>query len=267
MSNLSGKFNDKPKQLNLLSLNTQSVIAKKAPFGNLISERNPDIIALSETWLKPEILSSEFFPAGYKIFRKDRHDGYGGVLLACRDSLNCHQLFIDSEAEIVACQIAFDNQESLIICAFYRPPSKELESVLKLCDTFEYILSLHPHLPMWLVGDLNLPNIDWNHYCIRNSVYPSSLCDTIIDFIHEYGFIQTVDFATRDNNILDVFFTNRPCLIRRCYPIAGISDHEAVFIESFITAAFKAKKNSYLAQGKHVIYQEPINTVQSAFFQ
>ena len=178
-------------------------------------------------------MSSEFFPAGYKIFRKDRHDGYGGVLLACCDSLNCHQLLIDSEAEIVACQIAFDNQESLTICAFYRPPSKELESVLKLCDTFEYILSLHPHLPTWLVGDLNLPNIDWDHYCIRTLL----VCVTqlLILFMNIYGFIQTVDFATRDNNILDVFFTNRPCLIRRCYPIVCISDHEALFIESFIT--------------------------------
>ena len=144
------------------------------------------------------------------------------------------------------------------ICAFYRPPSKELDSVIKLCDTFEHIPSSYPNSPIWLVGDLNLPNIDWEHYCIRNSTYPSSLCDALINFAHEYGFSQLVDLATRDNNILDVFFTNRPCLIRHCYPIAGISDHEAVFVESL---AFKAKKNLNLAQGKHVIYQEPLNTV------
>ena len=100
LSNLSDKYNYKPKLLNLLSLNIQSLTAKKVSFGNLISERNLDIIALSETWLKPEILSSEFFPAGYKIFRKDRHDGYGGVLLACHDSLNCQQLSINSVLSI-----------------------------------------------------------------------------------------------------------------------------------------------------------------------
>ena len=111
-----------------------------------------------------------------------------------------------------------------------------------MCDTFEHILSSYPNSPIWLVGDLNLPNIDWEHYCIRNSTYPSSLCDTLIDFVHEYGFSQLVDFATRDNNILDVFFTNRPCLIRHCYPIAGISGHEAVFVESLITLNLQHSK-------------------------
>ena len=97
--------------------------------------------------------------------------------------------------------------------------------------------------------------------------YPSSLCDTIIDFTHEYGFTQTVDLATRDNNIFDVFFTNRPCLIRRCYPIAGISDHEAVFIESFITLNLQpSEPRKFFIWQTYVIYQEPINTVQSAFF-
>ena len=58
LSNLSDKYNYKPKLLNLLSLNTQSLTAKKVSFGNLISERNPDIIALSETWLKPDCPAS-----------------------------------------------------------------------------------------------------------------------------------------------------------------------------------------------------------------
>jgi len=34
------------------------------------------------------------------------------------------------------------------------------------------------------------------------------------------------------NNILDIFFTNRPSLVRKCYPLPGISDHEIIFIES-----------------------------------
>ena len=33
-----------------------------------------------ETWLSSDISSVEFLPAGYTVFRRDRSDGYGGVL-------------------------------------------------------------------------------------------------------------------------------------------------------------------------------------------
>ena len=45
----------------------------------------PDIIAISETWLKTEILSSKFSPPDFNVFRRDRPDGHGRVLIAC-----CH---------------------------------------------------------------------------------------------------------------------------------------------------------------------------------
>ena len=97
------------------------------------------------------------------------------------------------------------------------------------------IVDNHPSLPLWIAGDLNLPNIDWEVYHTNGTAYPSILCETIIDFILEYGFIQSVKDATRDQNILDVFFTNRPSLIESCNTVSGISDHEAVLIKSLVS--------------------------------
>jgi len=71
----------------------------------------------------------------------------------------------------------------------------------------------------------------------------------VIDFLHEYGFTQIMNFATRANNTLDVFITNRPSLIHRCNRIAGISDHEAIYIESSVTLTHQqciTKRKSYL---------------------
>ena len=62
--------------------------------------------------------------------------------------------------------------------------------------------------------------------------YPSVLCETIIDFILENGFIQSVINATREQNAL---FTNRPSLIESCNTVSGISDHEAVLIKSLVS--------------------------------
>ena len=45
-----------------MSLNIQSILAKKASFDNLMDDYNPDIVAISETWLSSDIPSHEFSP-------------------------------------------------------------------------------------------------------------------------------------------------------------------------------------------------------------
>ena len=61
----------------------QSISAKKLEFQYMVEDAKPDIIIACETWLKPNINSSEFMPPGYDPpFRNDRVDGYGGVMIA-----------------------------------------------------------------------------------------------------------------------------------------------------------------------------------------
>ena len=45
-----------------------------------------------------------------------------------------------------------------------------------------------------------------------------------------------VYFPNRGPNILDIFITNRSCLVEECNIIGGINDHEAVFVTSAIIA-------------------------------
>jgi hypothetical protein len=46
------------------------------------------MICGNETWLKPSISNSEILPdeSDYEIFRKDRKDGFGGVMLVIKSS-------------------------------------------------------------------------------------------------------------------------------------------------------------------------------------
>ena len=69
---------DRSKQsISLINVNTQSICAKKLEFQLMIE----DIVAC-ETWLKPAINCSEIMPPGYDPpFRKERADGYGGVMI------------------------------------------------------------------------------------------------------------------------------------------------------------------------------------------
>ena len=108
---------------------------------------------------------------------------------------------------------------------------------------------------VWLAGDLNLPNIDWNCNCVCSNNYPTQLCDTLINTMLDYNLSQLVDFPTR-NNILDVFATNQPSLVTECITIPGISNHEAVIVLSNVTARTQSSATTediFMTKGKFSI--------------
>jgi len=63
----------------------------------------------------------------------------------------------------------------------------------------------------------------------------------------ECGFTQIVNFPTREENILDLFFTTQPSCVQYCEQIPGISDHDIVIttVKSIV---------SYSKQANHTIY-------------
>ena len=73
---------------------------------------------------------------------------------------------------------------------------------------------------------------------MEGNSYPLSLCNLILEFMMNYGFVQMINTPTRGRNILDVFFTNRPSLVVSCDVLSGISDHEIVCILSKISATY-----------------------------
>jgi len=58
-----------------------------------------------------------------------------------------------------------------------------------LCQALETLCTTYPYLPIWIGGDINLPNIDWENLTITDSTYPLPLCDLFINFMQEHGFI------------------------------------------------------------------------------
>ena len=183
--------------------------------------------------------SSEISLSNYNIFRKDRKDGYGGVLLVLRDNIIAKEYPLDSNCEIVACEVFPCNDTRIIVCSFYRPPTSDVAYLEELCLLLEELVKNNPDTPIWQSGDINLPNIDWNQDVVRGSNYPVSICNIILDFMMNHGFFQMVDIPTRGNNILDIFLTNKPSLVTSCKVLPGISDHNIVHVLSTVSATHK----------------------------
>ena len=233
--------------------NFQSVLAKRAELFNLIHEHQPDVIFGTETWLSPNINSTEFFPAGYSLFRKDRSDGYGGVLLAFKKDLTVIEYEVSNvnECELVACTLNLKGQR-VIICSIYRPPSSDISCTKDLITLLEDIAINNRTACIWIGEDINLPNVDWNSIIVNNS-YPLAICNTILDFAADYDFPQTVSTPTRNQNILDIFLTNRPSVITSCEVIPGISDHEIVSISTSVVISHSKTTEKNVFNGIELI--------------
>ena len=228
--------------LSTLTINFQSIVAKQSYLHCLLNEQKPDIIFGCETWLSPSIQTSNFFPASYNVFRHDRDDGYEGVLLAVCNGLTCKVLPLPTNCEAVACELTINDNNKLILCAFYRPPTSNLMYLENLCSFFSDLVKQNFNVPIWISGDLNLPNINWETNTVTGYNYPTILCDVILDFVENYGFLQIVNIPTRCNHILDVFLTNRPTLIQSCEVLPGISDHEVVHVASSVLVSYYRPK-------------------------
>ena len=63
--------------MKILNVNAQSISDKKARFQNLVDSTDPDIVVMTETWLKPDRADGEIGEPGrfaneYNIHRRDR---------------------------------------------------------------------------------------------------------------------------------------------------------------------------------------------------
>lgn len=110
--------------LRVLTVNFQSARSKSHETALLIESSNPDIIIGTETWLKPEIYDSEVIPPSYTLYRNDRADGYGGVLLAVKSDITSSEYSKSKNIEFIAAKIQLSKQKPLITGSYYRPPNK-----------------------------------------------------------------------------------------------------------------------------------------------
>ncbi|KAK3107772.1 hypothetical protein FSP39_021936 [Pinctada imbricata] len=217
----------------IISLNLQSLRAKKVSLHNLVNSSQPDIIVGTETWLKSDVHNSEFCPPGYSVrSRRDRPDGYGGVIIMTKSTIPADEIYVSNDSELTAIAVKRGNKSPLIIVGLYRPPSSNQVYADQVCSEIRSIADTHRNTPMCITGDFNLPDIDWSKLSTYGNSNPLSVNQAFISTFTDCGLQQMVDFPTRRGAILDLFITNRPSLINKIRPLPGVSDHEVLFIDT-----------------------------------
>lgn len=163
----------KRKTLRLISLNFQSIKNKVLETEVLVENSEPDIIVGTETWLNNNIFSAELLPSTYNIFRRDRADSYGGLLIAVKNDLVCTPIFTSKDHELLCVRLQLTRQKSFIIWAYYRPPNTTCEDNARMTVAeMSKVRSDNSKSDFWLTGDFNLPDIDWPTLSINSHLYP-----------------------------------------------------------------------------------------------
>ncbi|XP_031355114.1 uncharacterized protein LOC116179461, partial [Photinus pyralis] len=189
-----------------------------------------DVIALTETWLTPEIASGELFDANiFTVYRKDRSPVTsvkvrgGGVLIAIKSTfkslpLNVHQVSIVEEIWAI---IDLSPQGTILVCCTYIPPNSDVAVYESHITSVESALDKFPEARVILLGDYNLTNTTWDSdeedghltaFCNRNRI-----SELICDAFNLFGFHQFNSINNRVNdNILDLVFSNCDTSVSNC---------------------------------------------------
>ncbi|CAB4021357.1 Hypothetical predicted protein, partial [Paramuricea clavata] len=188
-----------------------------------------DLIAVTETWLKPHILDCEILPGlDFSIHRRDRKDKTGGgVMLAVKNSIQTlRRKDLEGDAEIVLCELRPEARRKILAVVFYRPPNSNLDHLKELKKSLRHASQFNFD-QIIICGDFNLPDIDWSTGIASSS---ESLHNYFTKFVKDNYLWQLVNFPTRNNNILDLILTNIPDKIHNLHGYDDIisTDHKLI---------------------------------------
>ena len=204
---------------NIRRLVTQNTKKKIKYFEEYVIENNILAINFTETWLN-ESITEDINIKGYQIFRCDRkgREG-GGVAIYLKDDYEAKKLI---EMNSGGCEMVaiFSEKLNTINIVLYRPPDTKYLDFIKILTGINTILSemSTPEPAVIISGDFNFPFVKWikgAQYGCRCEVNNSgSTIDEryqfykLLEVFDNYNLVQTIDEPTRNENTLDLIFTN-----------------------------------------------------------
>ena len=193
------------KQCSFRLLNCRSVCNKTDTIKDFVVDNDIDILAITETWLRPSNLDSltigDLTPTGYQFHHVARDTRGGGVGLLHKSSLNFHKDSVDSIGNFQSFEAAgmklHWRSTSMHILIIYRPPSSNC--ILFLTE-FGSLLEHYITTPgaLMITGDFNLH--------LDNKSDPT--CNNFLQLLESLNLRQHVREPThRSGHTLDLIIT------------------------------------------------------------
>ncbi len=211
----------------------------------LDNDLSNSIVCVTETWLNSNYANPLLCNnCQFSVFRLDR-DSFsvrkkcgGGLLILVPSFLNARFFrdpYCEDGFESICVDLALPVQKRrkiVRLCLVYRAPEFfNCPKARRFCSHISSVIS--DKIPFLLLGDFNMPSIDWNRSCVVNRG-PDSLESQFLQLSLEQRLSQLVNEPTRGDNTLDLVFSTEPYLVSSIsvdVPLGG-SDHRSVQFSS-----------------------------------
>lgn len=178
------------------------------------SEKFIPFLVTNETHFDEDVLDAEVAIKDYNIHRADRKTRKGGgTSIYVHNSIQIDnvQKYSDTVCESV---MLYNKAQNQVIIGIYRPPkgSPTLDintSFTNLLKQVENFISKLKNVDLLMMGDFNLPSIDWSSETVIPGKADKKCAETFIHFMNKHLLTQHVEETTRDNkNTLDLIVSN-----------------------------------------------------------
>lgn len=219
--------------------NCRGLNGKVTEFSLSLLASDYDIVALTETWLKPSVLSTELFGDSYFVFRCDRSSQNsskrhgGGVIVAIKCDFQCNiiNFIVCDTLEIVIVKMFVKQIAIYIICVYI--PSNSLSSVydtfINAISTFFNNIAIGDRDMVLILGDFNVPSCAWvpDSDGNNNILVPvgNHVTANFFNSILSNGMFQVNSILNFMNRLLDLVFINNPdctTIIKNPLPLVKI---------------------------------------------
>ena len=213
-----------------LLLNARSLKNKLHEFNSLLNDEYL-VVSVTESWLNSSVTNSMIDASGnYIIYRNDRTIGLGGGVLclvsAVRPSFIIPIPDKFRHLDVIAVSIQTENGTLRYITVYRAPEFNKFgrENMNLLIECLDYLCDTRDTIVM--VGDFNLPYIDWTSLsCPDDGIH-----SVFLQFCIQYGLYQFVDVPTRENHLLDLVLSSDHIIISELKVASpfSTSDHATV---------------------------------------
>ena len=149
---------------------------------------------------------------------------------------------------------------------FYKPPSSDIECLNQLDLAVNDIINKNKDKTILLSGDFNLGSINWEtHEFITGCNGNKEQHEKLLEISNEHHLEQIQLKPSRENNILDLMFTNRPSLVNSISLLPGIADHDTICTDTEIKPVYSRQKRRTLYSFHKANWQEIKNSIKTSF--
>ena len=242
--------NNRSVSITLHHIIARLICNKITDFHKYVTEANPTLCAIMETWLsddEQDLRFKEVPLTGYNIISKPRTSsknggGFAIIYKSCLTVKELPGLTRPSEVmELHEILVNFKGFPCNIYTVYCIPNTSVIQFCSQLSDLLEHNISQDCG-NLLIIGDFNIHMDDVNH--------PDTI--TFTDFLQSFGLVNTVGFQThKSKHILYLLITDNLIIIKLTMPGYFFSDHQFIEATLHLKDLTPTKENSLQENQSH----------------